>query len=100
MSPSSFSTLGLEGHEVDAGDGAGGGLACGRYWLNRFETAGCVRDLILSSCSLQVSSFLFRSFSSVEILVLAMVSSLLRNSIWTDSGLGFGFGLLFFWVEG
>ena len=67
--------------------------------MKRLETAGCVKDFILSSCSLQLSSFLFRSFSNVAILVFAMVSSLLRNSIWTDSGLGFGLDLLFFWVE-
>ena len=28
-----------------------------------------------------------------------MVSSLFRNSTWTDSGLGFGFDLFVFWVE-
>ena len=59
---------------------------------------GCSKDLIISSCSLHVSFFLLRSFSSVAIFVFAIVSSLFRNSSWTDFGLGVDFALLFFWV--
>ena len=35
----------------------------------------------------------------MAILVLAIMSSLFKNSSWTDSGLGFGFVLLFFCVD-
>ena len=43
-----------------------------------------------------MSSFLLISFSSVLILVLAIMSSFFRNSIFTDSGLGFGLAFLLF----
>ena len=58
---------------------------------------GCSRAVILSDCNLQVSSFLFRSVSRALILVWAIASSLVRNSILTASGfvvdLGFFLGL-------
>ena len=92
MSPEIFSKKEVEGHWL----GEDAGWDCGR--LKRFETAGCSRDFFLSSCSLHVSSFLFRSFSNAEIFVFAIVSSLLRNSSCTDSGLELDLDLLFFCV--
>ena len=64
------------------------------------EIVGCSNDLILSSCSLHVSSFLFRSCSSAFIFVLVIESYFVRNSIWTDSGLGFCLDFFFGAVTG